>query len=319
MRVNGKNMWIDFHKVMYTFWSFLRHFIYLIGYWIAKIGGILLFCLIYKWQRENKIRNLLRHNQMATPKKIRINQEKDRRQDSFDGLYLSRFSYQKEIKLDDFGLFIIPRKCERAEIALLRYSAVVKDLGCDVFVYNKSSRGNLKSKNRFTELKKLVECYEYFQLKIGLLEKERIFILTEDKGRQLAFSLSTQVKTEGIILDFTRKRKPKKNWQGLIGRVKLLSLVNLVTSVVETVKTLSKTKNSIVEIQTPLILISRKDRKTRSLGYLEYKFGNLREELVNFAMRIKEVEFNQEFRETILQVSRDAKIRLGEKIEIIIN
>jgi hypothetical protein len=287
--------------------------VYLIGYWIAKISGVVLLCLIYRWQREIKIRNLLKKNQIEHPLKIRIKQDKHRRQNDFDGLFLSRFSCQKDVKLNNFGLFIIPRKGERAEIVLLRYSAVVKDLGCDVFVYNKPSRGNLKSKNRFLELKKLVECYEYYQLKIGLLEKERIFILTESKGRQLALSLSTQVESKGIILDFTRKRKPPKQWQGLMGRVKFLSLVNLVTSIIEKVKTLSKTETRTVELHTQLIMISRKDRKDRLLGYLEYKFGNLKEELVKLAIGIKEVEFTQEFRETILLVSRDGKSKIEEK------
>ncbi|MCK5304883.1 MAG: hypothetical protein KAJ72_06515 [Candidatus Heimdallarchaeota archaeon] len=249
---------------------------------------------------------------MTETLKVRIKQEKNRRLNSFEGIFLSRFSYQKEVKLNNFGLFIIPRKGERAEIALLRYSSVVKDLGCDVFVYNKPSRGNLKSNYRFVELKNLVECYEYFQLKIGLFEKDRIFILTEAKGRQLALSLSTQVESKGTILDFTRKRKPPKHWQGLMGRVKFLSLVNLVTSIIEKVKTLSKTENHTIEIYTPLILISRKDSKTKLLGYLEYKFGNLKEEFVKLAMRIKEVEFTQEFRETILLVSRDRKVRTEE-------
>jgi hypothetical protein len=313
MEVYGKNLILVFRKRMYTFWSFIRHNVYLIGYWIAKISGVVLFCLIYKWQREIKIRNLLKKNQIEYPQKIRIKQDKHRRQNDFDGLFLSRFSYQKDVKLNNFGLFIIPRKGERAEIALLRYSSVVKDLGCDVFVYNKPSRGNLKSKNRFLELKKLVECYEYFQLKIGLLEKERIFLLTESKGRQLALSLSTQVESKGIILDFTRKRKPPKQWQGLMGRVKFLSLVNLVTSIIEKVKTLSKTETRTIELHTPLIMISRKDRKDRLLGYLEYKFGNLKEELVKLAIGIKEVEFNQEFRETILLVSRVGKSKIEEK------
>ncbi|MCK4896630.1 MAG: hypothetical protein KAS47_07470, partial [Candidatus Heimdallarchaeota archaeon] len=295
------------------FWSFVRHFVYFLGYWIAKIGGVALFFFIYKWQREIKIKNLLKSSQMTETLEVRIKQEKNVKKDSFDGIFLSRFSYQKEVKLNNFGLFIIPRKGERAEIALLRYSSVVKDLGCDVFVYNKPSRGNSKSKYRFLELKKLVECYEYFQLKIGLLEKERIFILTEAKGRQLALSLSTQVESKGTILDFTRKRKPPKHWQGLMGRVKFLSLVNLVTSIIEKVKTLSKTENHTIEIYTPLILISRKDSKTKLLGYLEYKFGNLKEEFVKLAMRIKEVEFTQEFRETILLVSRAGKNKTEEK------
>ncbi len=312
MRVFGKNVHLDFRRTMYTFWSFVRHFVYFLGYWIAKVGGIILFFFIYKWRRETKIRNLLKNNQMTETLKIRISKEKDRRQDSFDGLFLSRFSYQQDVKLNSFGLFIIPRKGERAEIALLRYSSVVKDLGCDVFVYNKPSRGNSKSKRRFLELQKLIECYKYFQLKIGLLENERIFILTETKGSQLALSVSTQIETKGIILDFTRKRKTPKYWQGLMGRVKFLSLVNLVTSIIVKVKTLSKSECQTIEIHTPLILISRKDRKTRLLRYLEYKFGNLKEELVKLAMRIKEVEFNQEFRETILLVSRDGKIRTEE-------
>lgn len=313
MRVYGKNMNLDFHRILYTFWSFIRHFVYLLGYWIAKLGGVAFFFFIYKWQREIKIRNLLKNNKMTETLRIRIQQEENGRLDSFDGLFLSRFSYQKDVKLNNFGLFIIPRKGERAEIALLRYSSVVKDLGCDVFVYNKPSQGNLKSKYRFLELKKLVECYEYFQLNIGLLEKERIFILTEAKGRQLALSLSTQVESKGTILDFTRNRKPPKYWRGLMGRVKFLSLVNLVTSIIEKVKTLSKTENHTIEIHTPLILISKKESKTRLLGYLEYKFSNLKEELVKLAMRIKEVEFTQEFRETILLVSRDGRIKTDEK------
>lgn len=314
MGVYRKNMNSYFHRIMYTFWSFIRHFVYLLGYWIAKMGGVALFFFIYKWQRENKIRNLLKNNQMTETLKIRIKKEKKGQLDSFDGLFLSRFSYQKDVKLNNFGLFIIPRKGERAEIALLRYSSVVKDLGCDVFVYNKPSRGNSKSKYRFSELKRLVECYEYFQLKIGLFEKERIFILTEDKGRQSALSLSTQVESKGVILDFTRNRKPPKYWQGLMGRVKYLSLVNLVTSIIEKVKTLSETENHIIEIHNPLIMISRRESKTRLLGYLEYKFGNLKEELIKLAMRIKEVEFNQEFRETILLVSREGKSKIEEKI-----
>ncbi|MHA1201660.1 MAG: hypothetical protein ACTSQ4_03970 [Candidatus Heimdallarchaeaceae archaeon] len=313
MGVYGKNSILDFKRRMYTFWSFIRHNVCLMGYWIAKIGGVILLSLIYKGQREIKIRNLLKKNQIEDPLKIRIKQDKHRRRDSFDGIFLSRFSYQKDAKLDNFGLFIIPRKGERAEIALLRYSTVVKDLGCDVFVYNKPSRGNSKSKYRFLELKRLVECYEYFQLNIGLLEKERIFILTESKGRRLALSLSSQVESKGIILDFTRKRKPPKHWQGLMGRVKFLSLVNLVTSIIEKVKTLSKTEICTIETNTPLIMISRKDRKDRLLGYLEYKFGNLKEELVKIAIGIKEVEFTQEFRETILLVSRDGRSKTEEK------
>jgi len=313
MGVYGKDMILDLHRRMYAFWSFTRHSVYLLGYWIAKIGGVALFFFIYKWQREIKIRNLLKNNQMTDTQKIRIKQENDGRQKSFDGLFLSRFSYQKEVKLNNFGLFIIPRKSERAEIALLRYSSVIKDLGCDVFVYNKPSRSNSKSNYKFSELIKLVECYEYFQLKIGLLENDRIFILTEAKGRKFALSLSTQVETKGIILDFTRNRKQLKYWQGLMGRVRFLSLVNLVTSIIEKVKTLSKSENHTLEIHTPLILISRKNKKTRLLKYLEYKFGNLKEELVKLAMRIKEIEFTQEFRETILIVSRDGKIRTKEK------
>ena len=272
---------LDLQRVLYAFWAFIRHFAYFLGYWIVKICGVALFFFSYKWQREIKIKNLLKNNQMTETLKVRIKQEKNGRKNNFDGIFLSRFSYQKEVKLDNFGLFIIPRKGERAEIALLRYSPVVKDLGCDVFVYNKPSRGNSKSKYKFLELKKLVECYEYFQLKIGLLEKERIFILTEAKGRHLALSLSTQVESKGTILDFTRKRKPPKNWQGLMGRVKFLSLVNLVSSIVEKVKTLSKAENHTIEICTPLILISRKDSKKKLLGYLEYKFCNLKEEFVN--------------------------------------
>ncbi len=313
MGVYGKNMILDLHRRMYTLWSSVRHIVYLLGYLIAKIGGVALFFFIYRWQREIKIRNLLKNNQMTDIQKIRIKQEKDGRQKSFDGLFLSRFSYQKDVKLNNFGLFIIPRKSERAEIALLRYSSVIKDLGCDVFVYNKPSRSNSKSKYRFSELNKLVECYEYFQLKIGLLESERIFILTEAKGRKFALSLSTQVETKGIILDFTRNKKPLKYWQGLMGRVRFLSLVNLVTSIIEKVKTLSKSENHTIEIYTPLILISRKDKKTRLLRYLEYKFSNLKEELVKLAMRIKEIEFTQEFKETILLVSREGKIRTKEK------
>ncbi|MCK5408951.1 MAG: hypothetical protein KAJ30_01690, partial [Candidatus Heimdallarchaeota archaeon] len=219
MRVYEEDMNLNFQRVLYTFWSFIRHFACFLGYWVAKICGVVLFFFIYKWQREIKIKNLLKNNQMTETLKVRIKQEKNRRLNSFEGIFLSRFSYQKEVKLNNFGLFIIPRKCERAEIALLRYSSVVKDLGCDVFVYNKPSRGNLKSNYRFVELKNLVECYEYFQLKIGLFEKDRIFILTEAKGRQLALSLSTQVESKGIILDYTRKRKPPKHWQGLMGRV----------------------------------------------------------------------------------------------------
>ncbi|MHA1591295.1 MAG: hypothetical protein ACTSUP_02325, partial [Candidatus Heimdallarchaeaceae archaeon] len=121
-----------------------------------------------------------------------------------------------------------------------------------------------------------------------------------------------QVESKGIILDYTRKRKPPKHWQGLMGRVKFLSLVNLVASIIDKVKTLSKTENQIIEIHTPLILISNKDSKTKLLKYLEYKFGNLKEELVKLAMRIKEIEFTQEFRETILLVSRDRKVRTEE-------
>ena len=241
MRVYGKDMNLNIQRILYTFWSFIRHFVFFLGYWIAKICGVALFFFIYKWQREIKINNLLKNNQMTETQKIRIKQEKNGPRNSFEGLFLSRFSYQKEVKLNNFGLFIIPRKGERAEIALLRYSSVVKDLRCDVFVYNKPLRGNLKLKYRFLELKKIVECYEYFQLKIGLLEKDRIFILTEAKGRQLALSLSTQVESKGIILDFTRKRKHPKLWQGLMGKVKFLSLVNLVTSIIEKVKTLSNT------------------------------------------------------------------------------
>ncbi|MHA1552405.1 MAG: hypothetical protein ACTSQC_10735 [Candidatus Heimdallarchaeaceae archaeon] len=312
MRVYEEDMNLNFQRVLYTFWSFIRHFACFLGYWVAKICGVALFFFIYKWQREIKIKNLLKNNQMTETLKVRIKQEKNRRLNSFEGIFLSRFSYQKEVKLNNFGLFIIPRKGERAEIALLRYSSVVKDLGCDVFVYNKPSRGNLKSNYRFVELKNLVECYEYFQLKIGLFEKDRIFILTEAKGRQLALSLSTQVESKGIILDYTRKRKPPKHWQGLMGRVKILSLVNLVASIIDKVKTLSKTENQTIDIHTPLILISNKDSKTKLLKYLEYKFGNLKEELVKLAMRIKEIEFTQEFRETILLVSRDRKVRTEE-------
>ncbi len=313
MKLYGKNVNLDFHLNMYTFWAFVRHIVYLFGYWIAKIGGVALFFFIFKWRREIKISNLLKDNQMSEILKISIKQEKNRRQNSFDGLFLSRFSYQQDVTLNNFGLFIIPRKGERAEIALLRYSSVVKDLGCDVFVYNKPLRGNSKSQSELLELQKLIDCYSYFQLKIGLLENERIFILTETDGSQMALSLSTQVETKGIILDFTRKRKPPKYWQGLMGRVKFLSLVNLVISIIEKVKALSKSENHTIEISTPLILISRKDRKTRLLKYLEYKFGNLKEEFVKLAMRIKEVEFNQEFKETILIVSRDGKIKTEEK------
>ncbi|MBY9000478.1 MAG: hypothetical protein KGD64_06155 [Candidatus Heimdallarchaeota archaeon] len=296
------------------FWSFPRLAGHLLGYWIARSGGLFFFYLLYKWQKEIRIKNLLRKHNLNNYSRIKLNNIQHIKKDRYDGIFLSRYEFQKKVKLNKNGIFIIPRSGERAEIALLRYLAVVRDIGCDVFVYNKPSRGKNGKINRFAELKRIVECFTFFQLKIGFLNEERIFILTESQNKKLALTLSKQVETKGIVLDFTRNRRPLKRWQGLIGKVRFLSLVNIVASIFEKTETLSDSTNQIVEILAPLVLISRKDKKERIAGYFEYKFGNLKDELMKLALKVKEVEFNQEFRETILSVVYERRSKNSLKI-----
>ncbi|MEE9410231.1 MAG: hypothetical protein V3V41_04825 [Candidatus Heimdallarchaeota archaeon] len=290
-------------------WSIARFMGHLIGYWIAIGGGLSVLYFVYRWRREHKIRSLLEENRIENIQKISLSKKNKETSHNFEGLFLSRYEKQDQIDLNNIGIFVIPHRRERAEIALLRYLPVLQGINGDIFVLNKPSLSQKNLKKNLDDFQEIVESYNYFQLKTGLINEDNLYILANVKNTRLALALSTQVHTKGIIIDFTRKGRSYRRWKGLTGRVRSLSLVNIVAMFFEKTKALPRNGNTPLESFPTLVFVTLKDGRTKRTNSNQYRINNVREDMLKIAIRIKELDYTEEFREAILSLHNENKLK----------
>jgi len=216
------------------------------------------------------------------------------------GILVSRFDFQFPNLFNRLGIFIIPRKNETAEQALLHYLPLIRGLSCDVFVFNRPKTGKTITKRKAIACyKALLDSYQLFVLKTNYLDD--IVIITDISMAPIALSLSTQVPNIGVIVDSTRKRRKYKKWHKFFERIQSFSFVNLWVSITRKNDDLLRKKSKeISDIVPPIMLITLKEPKIKRIfRYQLFNVKMLKAKVFETALRIKKVEYDEEFKNSI--------------------
>lgn len=287
-------------KSILLLYSFTRFTLNFFAYWSILIPGVMIFYFVSKIRRKKQADTILLENGVNEYERVRSLLRERTIYRSIHGLFISRHNYEELTRMHNYGLFIIPKRNESALKALLRYIPSLKDLQCDIFVYNKPFRKYGSIKKNFKHLRDLTEAYSFFLLKSDMFYHENVLLLTDAKSFDLANALTSQFPTSGILVDFTRRRR---NYNKLVDTVDShgsLSLVNLVAKYYAFPENSSEAYPDTSEFITPLMIVSHKVGRLKRTSYLQCRVGRVKQATIKKATRIKAIRYPEEFRETIL-------------------
>lgn len=294
-------------KSILLLYSFTRFTLNFFAFWSILIPGVVIFYFVSKIRRKKQADTILLENGVNEYERVRSLLRERTIYRSVHGLFISRHNYEELTRMYNYGLFIIPKRNESALKALLRYIPSLKDLQCDIFVYNKPFRKYGSVTKNFKHLRDLTEAYSYFLLKTDMFYHENVIILTDAKSFDLANALTTQFPTAGILVDFTRQRRNYNKLVDTVDSQGSLSLVNLVAKYY----TFSANSSLIVpnanEFITPLMIVSHKVGRLKRTSYLQCRVGMVKQVLIKKATRIKAIRYPEEFRETVLSFFHENK------------
>ncbi len=288
------------NKSILLLYSFTRFTLNFLAYWSILIPGVMIFYFISKIRRKKQADTILLENGVNEYEKVRSLLRERTIYRSVHGLFISRYNYEDLTRMHNYGLFIIPKRNESALKALLRYIPSLKDLQCDIFVYNKPYGKYVSINKNFKHLRDLIEAYSYFLLKTDMFYHENVIILTGAKSFDLANALTTQFPTSGILVDFTRHRRNFNKLVNTVDSYGSLSLVNLVAKYYAFPGNSSLIVPNTTEVITPLMVVSHKIGRLKRTSYLQCRVGRVKQVTIEKATRIKAIRYPEEFRETIL-------------------
>lgn len=295
------------NKSILLLYSLTRFTLNFFAFWSILIPGVIIYYFVSKIRRKKQADIILLENGVNEYERVRSLLRERTIYRSVHGLFISRHNYEEQTRMHNYGLFIIPKRNESALKALLRYIPSLKDIQCDIFVYNKPYRKYGSINKNFKHLRDLTEAYSYFLLKTDMFYHENVIILTGAKSFDLANALTTQFPTAGILVDFTRQRR---NYNKLVDSVDShgsLSLVNLVAKYYVFPEKPSETYPDTADFMTPLMVVSHKVGRLKRTSYLQCRVGRVKKVLIKKATRIKAIRYPEEFRETILSFFQENK------------